>query len=83
MRNLLCRTYRCKLTHPKESYEPLHLTECGWYMISRIELSEHIILSPQFLGNQNGLELLEINLMRSIIEYASSGSIETGISYGT
>lgn len=64
MRNLLCRTYRCKLTHPKESYEPLHLTECGWYMISRIELSEHIILSPQFLGNQNGLELLEINLMR-------------------
>ena len=56
--------YRIRLHKGAESYDTLYNPERGWYFITRIELDEQVQVPGNYLSSRNGLELLEINLMK-------------------
>lgn len=64
MKNRFLKPFRIQIQKCEESYETFYNAERGWYFITRIELDDHIQVPDSFLNSRNGLELLEINLMK-------------------
>lgn len=64
MKTRFLKPFRIHTHKCDESYETLYNTERGWYFITRIELDETIQIPESYLQSRNGLELLEINLMK-------------------
>lgn len=64
MKNRFLKPFRIHIHKCEESFETLYNAERGWYFITRIELDETIQIPESYLHSRNGLELLEINLMK-------------------
>lgn len=64
MKSRFFKPFRIRLDRCEESYETLYNPERGWYYITRIELDEMVVTPKRYLNSRNGIELLEINLMK-------------------